>query len=363
MRDEAWRTTRGTGFVLGVLMLFGLSQLALGQPYISTRGGLVNTISGRADVHGARDLRWEKARQLLQLHDGDELRVAENSYVELLLNPGSYARLGGDSLVRMNNTGLMSLDLNLRRGSMEIEATNLKSVKRIRVSLNNRDFYIVKDGIYRFDVDPSGASGARVFKGEMQTMASNGHMKNLKKSAEADIEANGTVAFTKFDTHMMDSLSEWSAGRANQLARANARAMRSYMNNFSMYSPYYWPAGYFGMWGGGWFYDPFFGGYTFFPGYWFNSFYGPNFFGPPVIIVQQPNGTRRVESTNRGHETLFGNSGGGSKDSGGWSSFGGGGHGGESHPSSAPAPSMGGSFGGSMGRSESAGPRESVSRE
>jgi hypothetical protein len=234
------------------------------------------------------------------------LKVGENSHIELLLNPGSYARLGSDTNLRWMNTQLTHMEMELRSGSMEIEAVRVKSAGRIKVSMGGHDFFIVKDGMYRFDTKASGISSARVFKGQLQVMASNGILKKIKKSGEVDIGTGGPIAFVKFDPRVLDNLTEWGALRAAQLARANWRATARY-ESAGIYSGLGWPVEYFGYWGGGWFYDPFFGYYTFFPGrFWFNSFYGPIFSGPPVIIVGQPNGTRSIVAAGRTHEGLTG---------------------------------------------------------
>lgn len=299
---------------LGALLTI-LPEIVSGQPYISTKGGLINVIEGRVDVHNARDMRWEKARPLLQLRRGDEVRVRENSRVEMLLNPGSFARLGPESTVRLVNDRLTELSLDLVSGSMEVEAGNVKSIGHIDVSVFGHLFNIRKDGVYRFDVNEPGSATARVFRGEMVTVSANGKTTRMKKSSAATLtSAKGDVAFVHFDTKQMDSLSEWGAFRAGQLAQSNRGVIRSLSQG-------YYPGSYYGSyglsphgWGCGWFYDPFFGYYTYMPcrNDFFSS-YGGGFLFSPIVVVSNGGhrgiGTSRSEGFSRGHESI--GSGGG----------------------------------------------------
>lgn len=258
--------------VVGIAMLFAVTQMAYTQPVISVKGGLVNAVEGKAEYHSGRDLRMQKLEPFLQLRRGDEVQVRPNGRVELLLNPGSFARLGAETQMRLVNEQLSSLVLELRSGSMVIEAGNIKSIGRIEVQLGGHSFFIVKDGIYRFDVETLGSAQARVFRGEMQTTDAKGKTVSMKKSrAVSLVLSKGTLAFTHFDIHQTDSLDEWSAYRAGLLERANVGVLRAYRNGYPI-TGYY---GY-GLLGGGWFYNPFYGTYTFLPGSfsYFRSPYG-----------------------------------------------------------------------------------------
>lgn len=316
--------TKGTK--QGILLLFGLlmwlvlsSEMVMGQPYISTKGGLLNVVEGLADVHSARDMRWEKARPLLQMRHGDELRTHENSRVEVLLNPGSFARLGGESKMRLLNDRLVELSLEMLTGSMEIEAGNMKSIRQIKVMMRGNQFTLVKDGIYRFDVDGSGKLSARVFRGEMHLAATNGKTKTLKKSSVVNIDAgNNALAFAHFDTKQTDGLSQWGIYRAGILAQANRSAAQSYVSTYGLGSYYgYGLLGY-----GGWYYNPFYGFYTFLPGYnsfysFFGGYYSPyGYYYPPISGGQ----AFRSESVRGNHESLSSIwSGSGMSKEGGWS--------------------------------------------
>lgn len=303
------RTSRwGTGFLVCAAMLATFSTATVAQPFISTKGGLLNVVEGKADVHNPQEKRWERARPMLQMNAGEELRTRENSRVEMLLNPGSFARLGPETTVRLLNNRLTELSLVLLSGSMAVEAGNIKpkTIRQIQISVLGHSFSIIKDGIYRFDVRDSGYASARVFRGAMETSEQNGKTIRLKKSRVVTIDpVAGTIALSHFEKDQFDNLDEWSEYRAGLLSSANQHADR-------MYSSGYWPAGYYSSFNsflGGWFYDPFYGFYTFLPGFGYYS--SPFGYYYPVIIVKGGNGSYRTENVTRQHEILASNHDGG----------------------------------------------------
>ncbi len=89
--------------VCAVAFFLTIPSVILAQPYISSRGGLVNVVQGTAEVQRSNDMRWNRARTLVQMSSGDQLRTGANSYVEVLMNPGSFARLGPESQMKLVN--------------------------------------------------------------------------------------------------------------------------------------------------------------------------------------------------------------------------------------------------------------------
>ena len=57
------------------------------------------------------------------LNSGDRVRTDSDGRVEILLNPGSYLRLGGNSEVELLDNSLANLEVRLLRGTAIVEAT------------------------------------------------------------------------------------------------------------------------------------------------------------------------------------------------------------------------------------------------
>ncbi len=246
---------------------------AAGSLYvISAKAGGVNLTQGNVFIR-----RENAASGVLVKGDkvelGDKVITDNNSKAEILLNPGSYARLGENSEFEFTNTSLDDLALKLNRGSAIFEVFADDDFK-ITVNAANSRFYLIESGVYRIDVLENGSSRLQVWKGKAQT----GDLDSTKVKKSREVLMNGSqVAVEKFDRDEKDSFDEWSQERAKQLAEANARLERrtlrtSLVNSFSN-----------NRWGGFntlglWAYDASFGGYCFLPfGYGWSSPYGYGF--------------------------------------------------------------------------------------
>ena len=66
---------------------------------ISAKAGGINAITGQASVSSRGGADWQQLMITDDLNSGDRVRTAYDGRVEILLNPGSYLRLGGNSEV------------------------------------------------------------------------------------------------------------------------------------------------------------------------------------------------------------------------------------------------------------------------
>ncbi len=122
---------------------------------ISARAGGVNSVAGRVMV-----TRQGQAPQLLTGQDdlvaGDTVTTGQGSQTEILLNPGSYLRVGENSEFTLVDNSLDNLTLKLAKGSAIIEATAGENAKlQMNVVANQQHFVIIRSGIYRINVQPA----------------------------------------------------------------------------------------------------------------------------------------------------------------------------------------------------------------
>lgn len=271
---------------------------------ISAEAGGVNYVEGNVTVQ--RDN--ETSGYLLK---GDEIGIGEvietdaDGKAEILLNPGSYARLGGDTSFEFLDNSFENLQLKLNRGSAIFEVLTTDGIY-VSVATPKASFDIVKSGVYRVDVLADGTGKLEVWKGRAQI--GEGKEGKVKKGRTATIDGDD-VAIAKFDRGDRDSFEEWSKDRSKMLARANSRFERGnirgplissfYMNRWNLYDSF-----------GVWIYDPFWGMYTFLPfGYGWASPYGYRYRRdlwycrlPRSIYYEPPprrTPTRRTNTNNR----------------------------------------------------------------
>jgi hypothetical protein len=262
-------------------------QAAASDKYlISAKAGGVNYTQGSASV-----ARFDNTGGLLLM--GDQIEVADrvstgvDGRVEILLNPGSFLRLGANSSMEFKSTSLDDLQIKLDSGSaiFEVFATN---EFRVSIFTPKGKVTLIESGVYRFDLVRDGAVTVAVTEGKAMvgTIAVNeGRVATF----------NGTtVDVAKFDRGKRDELAEWSRSRAKELAKMssslkNRDVRSSLLNSFNARR---WNMfGSFGLW----VFDPFTRRYCFLPfGYDWNSPYGYGFgtniwwYNLPPIVFNQP---------------------------------------------------------------------------
>lgn len=313
---------------------------------ISAKAGGINAITGQASVFTRGEADWQQLMITDDLDAGDRVRTANDGRVEILLNPGSYLRLGGNSEVELSNNALDSLEVRLIRGTAIVEATGMDGVDlNINISTPHTKLAIVRQGLYRLNVVPGDATELIVRKGRVILSDSHTKVKGGNKVV-FNATAVSVAKLTKEEKKQQEEVEVWSKERAETLAKTNRRItdtmFRSAFASYRDFDP--WSRSSFGMW----FYHSGANCYTFLPfrfgwtspygNSYSNTFYG----GPgytPTYNPNRPYGNGQTASgSGSGPSTP---SGGGAPSSGGAPSYGGG-------ASPRPAPSTG--MDGGMGR-------------
>ena len=251
---------------------------------ISAKAGGVNFVSGKVAV-ARKDAKSGYLVKGDELEIGDKVSTGAGGMAEILLNPGSYARLGENTEFEFVTTSLENLKVNIKRGSAIFEVLADNDF-RVAVAAPNADFYLIKSGVYRVNVSSTenGATtaGLEVWKGRAQV--GDGASELLKNGQSATVAGGGQAAIAKFDRDDKDSLEIWSKERAKELAKINSRLNRRDLRN-SLLSTRGWSVyDAFGLW----VYDPLSRSRCFLPfGYGWSSPYG-YWFGRDLWAMQLP---------------------------------------------------------------------------
>jgi hypothetical protein len=267
--------------LLGAVLL--LPVIAAGQNRerfgISAKAGGVNTVVGRVMV-----ARKGQEPQLLTSTDDlttDQIvTTAGGSNTEVLLNPGSYLRIGENSEFQFEDISLDNLKLRVTKGSAIIEATGIADMDLgIKVATPHGGFTIWRTGVYRIDVQPGYAELA-VRKGR----ASFGpHETDIVKGGKVVTLTNGVAVVAKLQKDK-DTLEVWSKERAELLAKANERLTRrtfnGYLASYNGWNSWGYSSRRFGLWA----FSPRAGCYTFMPFYYgwsspYGHYYGNFYWG------------------------------------------------------------------------------------
>jgi len=218
-----------------------------------------------------------------ELQAGQVLATA-NGKAEILLTPGVFLRLGGDSTVEMVSPNLTQTEVRLQRGRASVEVDQIRKENTILIDLKNGQTQPLKNGLYTFDAD---SSTVRVFDGKADVYPGqnlNADVKPIEVKGSHQLVLTGEPTspqhFNKDKSQ--DDLYKWSSLRSEYLGKANVNLASEYAGTPGFNPGWYWAGGPFGYtWlpGNGLFWNPF--GYGFYSPYYiygggpiYGGFYG-----------------------------------------------------------------------------------------
>ena len=201
---------------------------------ISAKAGAVNYVEGdvtfvTASGRGGLLIKGDS------LEIGDKASTGVDSKAEILLNPGSYLRLGANTQFEFVTTSLDDLQLKVDSGSAILEVFAADDF-RVNVIVPNGEFDLVRTGVYRVDV-VDGKGTISVWKGMALVTDSDSGDTIIKSGREASVEGDD-VTVEKFDRGEKDALDVWSKNRAKELAKITSSLERrqiqtSLVNSFN----------------------------------------------------------------------------------------------------------------------------------
>lgn len=230
---------------------------------ISAKAGGVNYVEGAVSImraNGKSGLLLKKDR----VDVGDRVSSGSDGRAEVLLNPGSYIRLGANSSFEFGTTDLEDLKLRLDSGSAIFEVF-ADDEFRVSITTPKGKIALVETGVYRVDVYSDGNAVVAVTKGKAEVGESSAvATATVVKEGRTGTVGAGAVAVAKFDKGKRDNFAQWSKDRSKELAKVsssindrnlNATLMRGFgSGRWNIYNS-------FGLW----IFNAGFGGYCFMP--------------------------------------------------------------------------------------------------
>lgn len=234
---EKIMTKKSVCFVFCVGLLTMVSAAAFGQDagitsaagdkyVISARAGGVNYTEGTVGIVR----KTGRSGVLLkgdELDIGDRVSTGADSRTEILLNPGSYMRVGPNSAFELKTTSLDDLNIRVDSGSAMFEVFASNDFK-VSIAAPKAKLTLIESGIYRLDVLADGTAKISVWDGRARL----GDLARteVKKGRSATISANSATV-TKFDRGDRDAFVSWSKERGKMLAKATAELKNKTMRS------------------------------------------------------------------------------------------------------------------------------------
>ena len=191
---------------------------------ISARAGGVNAVTGGATVRTHGKTEWELLTIKEDLQTGDSVKTGSDGRVEMLLNPGSFLRLGENSEFELTDSSLDNLEIRLLRGTAIVEATGADdSHLQINISTPHTKIAIVRRGLYRLNVVPGNNTELIVRKGRVM-------LDKTKIGGGNKVVFSGdnflVAKMQKAEKKKVDSFDTWSEARSDTVAEANRKMRR-----------------------------------------------------------------------------------------------------------------------------------------
>jgi hypothetical protein len=220
-----------------------MMQAATTSFIVSTKAGVVNYVKGATTVKAATTVA-----------PGKIVATGGGGAVELLLNPGSYLRMGENTEVVFDKVDLYDIAVRILQGSAIIESNGFTKELPLAVTTGDLKMEIIKDGIYLF------ADGKVIVVDGKVRDAKNGivYSKGYQISDDQGYRAQKVKTFTT-------ALEQWSQQRDAQIAQANLNVARSLNRT---------PGVPVGSFQDVWLWYPAFGSFIYMPGYRYRSPYG-----------------------------------------------------------------------------------------
>jgi hypothetical protein len=231
----------------------------------AARPGAINYVEGDAAIDN-QPLNPDAVGPV-ELQKGQVL-TTQAGKVEILLTPGVFLRVADNSTVKMVSPDLANTEVELDKGRAMAEVTDISKNNNIRVDQNGASMQLLKKGLYDFDAFHN---QVRVFKGKADVFLNNQKI-GLGDNRGLTLTGGGKLKAQSFDERQYtDDFYRWSGLRSGYLAEAGTDTARLYVNG-----------------GAGWYWDPWFGAYTFIPGD--GIFYSPFGWGfcSPFAVYGSP---------------------------------------------------------------------------
>ncbi len=272
--------------LISALAISAFTTAAYAQSVVSAHSGTLHYFDGVVSIDG----------KAVEQHPGKFPEIKDNSVfrtefgrAEILLTPGVFLRLGEKSAIKVLDNRLMSTRIEFLEGSAMVESDGQdSSVKDPAVTIIYKDYSIqpIKFGLFELS---SSAGLLRVYKGQASVEAG-GSRVVVKEGRQVPFSA--ALLAEKVDEKNIDDLYLWTRDRSAHLSAANMASARSvanqslmgggFLNGMGVYNP---ATGYPGF-GGGWYYNPYLGMYTYMPRsgtVW--SPFGYGYFSPGTIFA------------------------------------------------------------------------------
>jgi len=226
---------RKTWLVLAVGLFILLPAPARGQDgYYAASYARLSYVRGDVFVQRGAELGYEKGEVNLALIEGDRLGTRDG-LAEVQFNLRNYLRIDRDSQVEfavLPREGDDKIQIRLLEGSLYLRVRSLAVEKNIEVHSPDASYYILEEGLYRFDVR-DGSTDVFVDQGQLEAAGEEGSLlvQNNEglRAVDGRLESEASYARPAYD-----EFDRWNSSRDDQLAvrRSSTRYLPTALDSY-----------------------------------------------------------------------------------------------------------------------------------
>ncbi|RPI97844.1 MAG: hypothetical protein EHM31_12845, partial [Candidatus Aminicenantes bacterium] len=219
--------TKASLLAIGLIVLIPLGLMAQDEGFYPYSFARLSYVSGSVFVQRTADLGYEKGEVNLALVQGDKLGT-ESGQAEIHFGRRNYLRLGDNTKVEfavLPTEGEERIKIHLTEGSAYFRVAQLALDKGIEIHTPDASFYVLEEGLYRFDVRLDRETQVFVREGSLEAAAEDGSV--LIHAQETVTAADGRLlGDPAYGQSRGDAFDDWNNGRDAQFS---ARSDRQYL--------------------------------------------------------------------------------------------------------------------------------------
>jgi len=211
-----------------------LGLMAQDEGYYPYSFARLSYISGAVYVQRTSDLGYEKGEVNLALVQGDKIGT-ESGQAEIHFGRRNYLRLDDNTKVEfvlLPTEGEERIKIHLTEGRAYFRVSHLALDKGIEIHTPDASFYVLEEGLYRFDVNPAGETQATAREGSLEAATEDGSV--LVRYQESVTAVDGRLlGDPAYGNSRGDAFDDWNGGRDEQLStRSEKQYLPSEMEEY-----------------------------------------------------------------------------------------------------------------------------------
>ena len=216
--------TKASLLAIALIVLIPLGLKAQDEGFYPYSFARLNYVNGSVYIQRTADLGFEKGEINLALVQGDKIGT-EIGQAEIHFGRRNYLRLDNNTKVEfavLPTEGEERIKIHLTDGSVYFRVSQLALDKGIEIHTPDASFYVLEEGLYRFDVKPEGETQVFVREGSLEAAAEDGSV--LVRDEETLTAADGRLlGDPEYGYARGDAFDDWNGGRDAQLSERSER--------------------------------------------------------------------------------------------------------------------------------------------